>query len=573
MIKQDTVWLERRISGDFAAMAQRFSITPMLARMIVNRGVTDEEEMETFLRGGELCDPHLMKDLDLAVEILTEKIRAGKKIRIIGDYDIDGVSATYILLKGISRAGGIADVAIPDRERDGYGVNVHLIDQAAEAGADTILTCDNGIAATDAIRHGKEMGLTMIVTDHHDIPYIEDATGRHEVIPSADAVVNPKQKDCPYPYKGLCGAVVAWKVVQALYEAMGIPAAEADVFYENAAFATIGDVMDLNGENRTIVRKGLKALMQTENYGMRALILQSGLSGRELTAYHVGFVLGPCINASGRLDTAKRSLELLLSESEGEAAKAASELVALNESRKEMTRRGVMAAEELVEKEGMQKNRVLGVYLPDCHESLAGIIAGRLRESHHRPTYVLTKGEDCVKGSGRSIEEYSMYDELTKVSDLLLKFGGHPMAAGFSLEQQNIDEFFRRLEEGCTLTEEELRKKIRFDMVLPFGYVNERLVEEISLLEPFGKGNPKPLFALSNVRITAKRLLGKNRNVLKLTLAEGGVSFDAVCFSDPEERLSYIEEKGSEDFSILYYPQINEFRGERSIQLVLEDLR
>lgn len=573
MIKQDTVWLERRISGDFAAMAQRFSITPMLARMIVNRGVTDEEEMETFLRGGELCDPHLMKDLDLAVEILTEKIRAGKKIRIIGDYDIDGVSATYILLKGISRAGGIADMAIPDRERDGYGVNVHLIDQAAEAGADTILTCDNGIAATDAIRHGKEMGLTMIVTDHHDIPYIEDATGRHEVIPPADAVVNPKQKDCPYPYKGLCGAVVAWKVVQALYEAMGIPAAEADVFYENAAFATIGDVMDLNGENRTIVRKGLKALMQTENYGMRALILQSGLSGRELTAYHVGFVLGPCINASGRLDTAKRSLELLLSESEGEAAKAASELVALNESRKEMTRRGVMAAEELVEKEGMQKNRVLGVYLPDCHESLAGIIAGRLRESHHRPTYVLTKGEDCVKGSGRSIEEYSMYDELTKVSDLLLKFGGHPMAAGFSLEEQNIDELFRRLEEGCTLTEEELREKIRFDMVLPFGYVNERLVEEISLLEPFGKGNPKPLFALSNVRITAKRLLGKNRNVLKLTLAEGGVSFDAVCFSDPEERLSYIEEKGSEDFSILYYPQINEFRGERSIQLVLEDLR
>lgn len=573
MIKQDTVWLERRISGDFAAMAQRFSITPMLARMIVNRGVTDEEEMETFLRGGELCDPHLMKDLDLTVEILTEKIRAGKKIRIIGDYDIDGVSATYILLKGISRAGGIADVAIPDRERDGYGVNVHLIDQAAEAGADTILTCDNGIAATDAIRHGKEMGLTMIVTDHHDIPYIEDATGRHEVIPPADAVVNPKQKDCPYPYKGLCGAVVAWKVVQALYEAMGIPAAEADVFYENAAFATIGDVMDLNGENRTIVRKGLKALMQTKNYGMRALISQSGLSDRELTAYHVGFVLGPCINASGRLDTAKRSLELLLAESEGEAAKIASELVALNESRKEMTRRGVLAAEELVEKEGTPKKRVLAVYLPDCHESLAGIIAGRLRESYHRPTYVLTKGEDCVKGSGRSIEEYSMYDELTKVSDLLLKFGGHPMAAGFSLEEQNVNAFFQRLEEGCTLTEEELREKIRFDMVLPFGYVSERLVEEISLLEPFGKGNPKPLFALSNVRVTAKRLLGKNRNVLKLTLTEGGFTFDAICFSDPEERLSYIEEKGEGDFSILYYPQINEFRGERSIQLVLEDLR
>ena len=573
MKKEDSVWLERRKSGDFGEIAKRFSITPMLARMIVNREVCGEEETEAFLHGGRLYDPHLMKDLDKAVSILTEKIRGGKKIRIIGDYDIDGVSATYILLQGIRRAGGTAEMAIPDREKDGYGINVHLIDQAAEAGTDTILTCDNGISAVDAIRHGKDLGLTMIVTDHHDIPYIEDAEGRREVIPPADAVVNPKQKDCPYPYKGLCGAVVAWKLIQALYEAMGIPAEEAEVFYENAAFATIGDVMDLTGENRDIVRTGLQALRKTQNPGLRALILQSGLGDRALTVYHVGFVLGPCINASGRLDTARRSLELFLAKGEGEAAGIATELIALNESRKELTRRGVQDAEEMVEKEGLLSKRVLCVYLPDCHESLAGIIAGRLRERYHRPTFVMTKGEDCVKGSGRSIEEYSMYEELTKVSDLLLKFGGHPMAAGFSLEEKNVTAFVEKLEEGCTLTEDELREKIRFDMVLPFAYVSDRLVEEISLLEPFGKGNPKPLFALSKVRVLEKSLAGKNRNVLKLALSEGGRTFPAICFSQPEERFAYLEAKDGQEISILYYPQFNEYRGERTLQLALEDLR
>ncbi len=567
------IWLERRKSGDFTAIGERFSISPMLARLIINRDVSGEAEIETFLHGGTLYDPHLMKDMDKAAQILAEKIRSAKKIRIIGDYDIDGVSATYILLKGIRRCGGKADMAIPDRERDGYGINVHLIDQAAGDLVDTILTCDNGISASEAIRHGKDLGMTMIVTDHHDVPFTDGAEGREEIIPEADAVVNPKQRSCPYPYKGLCGAVVAWKLIQVLYEVMGIPVQEAEEFYENAAFATIGDVMDLTGENRTIVRRGLQALQQTKNPGMRSLILQSGLSEKDLTVYHVGFVLGPCINASGRLDTAERSLGLLLAEGEGEAAGIASELIALNESRKELTRRSVEKAEEIVEKEDLLSNRVLSVFLPDCHESLAGIIAGRLRERYHRPTYVMTKGEDCIKGSGRSIEEYSMYEELTKVSDLLLKFGGHPMAAGFSLEEKNREAFMRRLESGCTLTEEDLREKIRFDMVLPFAYVSERLVEEIALLEPFGKSNPKPLFALSKVRVLEKSVVGKNRNVLRLSLSEGGRTFPAVCFSDPERYLMRLREKGEEEISILYYPQINEYRGSRSIQLVVEDLR
>lgn len=567
------IWLERRKSGDFTGMAERFSITPMLARMIINRDISGEAEMETFLHGGTLHDPHLMKDMDKATEILAEKIHSARKIRIIGDYDIDGVSATYILLKGISRCGGIADMAIPDRERDGYGINSHLIDQAAEEGVDTILTCDNGISASEAIRHGKDLGMTMIVTDHHDIPFTEGAEGRQEVLPEADAVVNPKQRSCPYPYKGLCGAVVAWKLIQVLYERMGIPVKEADEFYENAAFATIGDVMDLTGENRTIVRTGLKALRQTKNPGMRALILQSGLSEKDLTVYHVGFVLGPCINASGRLDTAERSLRLLLAEGEGEAAGIASELIALNESRKDLTRRNVEKAEEIVEKENLLSKRVLSIYLPDCHESLAGIIAGRLRERYHRPTFVMTKGEDCIKGSGRSIEEYSMYEELTKASDLLLKFGGHPMAAGFSLEEKNREAFMDRLESVCTLTAEDLQEKIRFDMVLPFTYISERLVEEIALLEPFGKSNPKPLFAASKVRVLEKSVVGKNRNVLRMTLSEGAKTFPAVCFSDPEERLHRLQEKGEEEISILYYPNINEYRGNRFVQLVVEDLR
>lgn len=570
-MKREAEWLEVRKGGDFEGIAKRYGILPMTARLIVNRSVADDGGIEDYLHGTKLFDPHRMKDMDKAVALLREKIRAGKRIRIIGDYDIDGINATYILLKGLRRVGGDCDTAIPDREKDGYGINEHLMDAAAAEGIDTIVTCDNGISAADAVRHGKELGLTVIVTDHHDIPYVMAAGEKSFRLPPADAVVNPKQSDCPYPYRGLCGAVVAWKLVQVLYEAFGIPQAEADVFYENAAFATIGDVMDLTGENRTIVREGLKALRSTVNPGMKALILQSGIAPERIGTYHVGFILGPCINASGRLDTAGRSLALLLSENEGEAARTAADLVALNESRKEMTRRGVLEAEELIQREKLLSEKVLVVYLPDCHESLAGIIAGRLRESYHRPVFVLTRGEDGIKGSGRSIEEYSMYDALTGVSDLLLKYGGHPMAAGLSMQEENLPAFIRRINETCRLTQDDLREKKRFDMVLPFRCVSERFVQEIALLEPFGKGNAKPLFAARDVYIRSSRVLGKNGNVLKLLLEEGGVQLDGIYFGDPEVFFSRCNEK--ERVSILYYPELNEFRGTVRMQAVISDVR
>lgn len=570
-MNNEAKWLEIRKSGEFDRIATTHGISPMMARLIVNRGVTGAEEIEEYLHGRTLHDPHRMKDMEKAAAILSEKIRAGKKIRIIGDYDIDGISATYILLKGIRRAGGDCDTAIPHRERDGYGINEQLIDDAFASGADTIITCDNGISALDAVRHGKDLGLTMIVTDHHDIPYRESHGEREYLLPPADAVVNPKQPDCPYPYKGLCGAVVAWKLIQVLYELFGIAAEEAEEFYENAAFATIGDVMDLTGENRIIVREGLKRLRRTVNPGMKALILQSGLEPGEIKAYHVGFILGPCINASGRLDTAKRSLDLLLSENEGEAASAAADLIALNESRKELTRQGVVAAEELIEREGLLSHKVLVVFLPDCHESLAGIIAGRLREEYYRPTFVLTRGEGCVKGSGRSVEEYSMYDELTKVSDLFLKFGGHPMAAGLSMEEEKLPEFIRRLNENCTLTEEELTEKKRFDMVLPFRYISEDFIRESELLEPFGKGNTKPLYAVRDVKVLSSRVVGKNQNVCKLRLSENGTELEGVLFGDPEGFLTLVSER--ETVSLLYYPRLNEYNGKRTIQLGIEGFR
>lgn len=564
-------WLEIRRSGAFDVIAERYRITPMLSRLLINRGVT-EENIEEYLYGTTLFDPHQMKDLDLAAEILEEKIRAGKKIRIIGDYDIDGINATYILLRGVRRLSGDCDTVLPDRERDGYGLNLSMIEQAAADGIDTIVTCDNGISAAEEVRRGKDLRLTMIVTDHHDIPYEEDEAGRHYRLPPADAVVNPKRADCAYPYKGLCGAVVAWKLITALYARFDIPEEEAEVFHENAAFATIGDVMDLTGENRTIVREGLKRLRRTNNYGMKALIMQSGLVPEDIRAYHVGFILGPCINASGRLDTAERSLALLTAENEGEAARIAGELISLNESRKELTRQGVKAAEELIERDELTQFPVLVVFLPECHESLAGIIAGRLRERFYRPTIVLTRSEEgLVKGSGRSIPEYSMYEELTRVKDLFLKYGGHPMAAGLTMREEDVPELRSRLNENCALTEEDLTEKIKFDMVLPFRFVSEQLVSELSLLEPFGKENPRPLFAVRNVQIRSHRVFGKNRNVIKLDLEEGGVRLEGLFFGEPEDFFSRAAIE--RPVSLIYYPRINEYNGKRTLQVVINDLR
>ena len=582
--------MEIRKGADFAKIGEKFSIDPVVARLIRNRDIVGMDEIEAYLYGGAegLHDPEQLHDMKKAVSIITDKIRERKEIRIIGDYDIDGVSATYILLKGLRRVGACASVKIPDRMKDGYGINENLIRQAKEDGVDTILTCDNGIAAIDAIAYAKKEGMTVVVTDHHDIPFEETDEGRRYLKSNADAIVNPHQPECTYPYKMLCGAAIAWKFIQVLYKAHGIPEEEADEFLENAAFATVGDVVDLTGENRLIVRLGLEKLHHTKSPGMRALILQNNLRPEEIKSYHIGFVLGPCINASGRLDTAKRSLELLLSEDEKTAAACASDLIALNDSRKDMTQKGVEAACAKIGAEGTDRQKVMIIYLPDCHESLAGIIAGRIRERYNHPVFVLTDAEDGVKGSGRSIEAYSMYEEMTKCKDLFLKFGGHPMAAGLSLPKENVPEFIRRMNENCTLTDADFVPVVNIDVAMPLSYVTERLIGQLDLLEPFGKENTKPVFAARNIRVHSARVVGKHANVLRLSLImEDGRWMQAVHFGEPEEFFSYIEEKfGKQEMERLktgrdsqvslaftYYPKINEYNGERSIQIVVQKYR
>lgn len=586
-MKRRQKWLEIRKSGDFTGIAEQFGIDPVIARILRNREITDPAEVERYLHGGreELHDPHLLKDADKGAAILAEKIREGKKIRIIGDYDIDGVSATYILLEGLGRCGARADAAIPDRMKDGYGINESLIALAREADVDTIITCDNGIAALEAIHGAKEAGMTVIVTDHHDIPY-RTAEGKREYLASdADAIINPKQEACSYPCKELCGAAVAWKFLQVLYGHMDISPEEADVFLENVGFATVGDVMELRGENRILVKLGLSALQHTANPGMRALIAQNQLQDKTLSAYHVGFVLGPCINASGRLDTAKRSLALLLERDPVQAAALARELVELNNSRKAMTAQELQRALELLEREG-QDDKVLVVYLPECHESLAGIIAGRIREQYHRPVFVLTRGEDGVKGSGRSIEEYSMFDEMTKVSELFDKYGGHPMAAGLSMREEHVEEFRRRINALTTLTDEDLVEKIHIDVAMPLSYITPELVGQLRLLEPCGKGNAKPVFADKGLAISRAWIVGKNRNVLKLLLrgTDGAVT-SGVYFGEVEEFLDYFRERfgeaeveaalsGRENairFAAIYEPSVDDYNGRNQVQVIIRN--
>ncbi len=560
-------WMEIRKGADFQAVSEKFRITPFTARLIRNKDITEDEAIREYLHG-DLSDLHaasLMKGIPEAVKLLMEKIRQGAYIRIIGDYDIDGVCATYILLKGLEKVGARVDTDIPDRKRDGYGLNMELIRRAQEAGVDTIVTCDNGIAAPAEIVFAKEMGMTVIVTDHHEL---------QETVPDADVIVNPRQPDCPYPYKKLCGAAVAWKLVQELWAGCSCPPelAFGDLLMF-AAFATVGDVMDLTGENRILVKEGLKLLRQTEHPGMSALIQVNELARDRLSAYHIGFVLGPCINASGRLDTAKRALSLLNTSDYDQALVQAAELKGLNDERKALTEEGVEDAVEQIEEGPLKKDRVLVVYLPDCHESLAGIIAGRLRERYYRPVFVLTKGEDAVKGSGRSIETYSMFEEMSRCRELFLKYGGHPMAAGLSIPEERVEEFRRRLNDACTLTEEQLTEVIHIDMALPFSHVSERLTEELSLLEPFGKGNTKPVFAARNVRVLESRILGKNQNVLRMKLVdESGMPRDGIFFSGcMQQVLEDLQER--QTVHMLYYPEINEFRGERNLQLRILNYR
>lgn len=565
-------WMVYNKKADFQKIGSEFGIDPVIARLIRNRDIQDMKEIRSYLYGtlAEIPSPWKMKDMERAVQILQKKITQKKKIRIIGDYDIDGVTATCILLKGLKRLNANVDTYIPDRVKDGYGMHEQLIDKALEDGIDTILTCDNGIAAAAEIEYAKKEGLTVIVTDHHDIPFRDTEDGRIWIIPKADAVVNPKQNDCLYPNKNICGAVVAWKLIWALYERLGIDSDEIWDFLELAAIATVGDVMDLQGENRIIVKEGLKKLSSTSFEGLKALICVNNLEGAEITAYHVGFVIGPCINASGRLDTAARSLELLLADNMEDAMKLADDLYDLNQSRKAMTEQGKEQAIQSIEENNLGKDRVLVVYLPDCHESLAGIIAGRIREAYNKPVFVLTKGADGVKGSGRSIEAYSMYEELVKCSDLLTQFGGHPMAAGVSMEEKNVEFFRRRLNDNCTLTEQDLIPKIMIDVPMPISYLSKKLTEQLKVLEPFGKGNSKPLFAQKNLRAVGIRVLGRNRNVAKMLLIdENGIKMDAVYFGEAQEFVDFVQ--AHDTISVTYYPEINVFQGRENLQVVIKN--
>ena len=583
-------WVLLRKGADFEAIGKKYQISPRLACLIRNRDVIGEEAVDRYLNGtiNDLYDGMLMKDMDKAIDILKEKILEDKKIRVIGDYDIDGVNATYILLEGLERLGADVDSDIPDRISDGYGLNRHLVERAYEAGVDTLITCDNGIAAADEIAYGKEMGMTVIVTDHHEVPFDEHDGEKRYRIPPADAVMDPKQPDCFYPFKGLCGAAVAYKLMEALWESMGKDSADLDDLIENVAIATIGDVMDLEDENRIFVKEGLQMLRRTKNPGLKALIECTGIDKNSLNSYHIGFVLGPCINASGRLDTAKRALELLRAGTQKEADILAGDLKSLNDSRKDMTEEAVKQAEEQVETTTISKDKVLVVYLPDCHESLAGIVAGRIRENYYKPVFVLTDAEEGVKGSGRSIDGYHMYEELNKCKELLTKFGGHRLAAGLSLPKENVGKFREMLNKKCTLTEEEMKEKVTIDMEMPFGCVTEGLVKELELLEPFGKGNTKPVFAARDVTLLGARILGKNRNVLKLQVQDvNGCRIEAMLFHHADDFLGKLEEQYGKTeveallkgrgrqirISMTYYPDINEYMGKKTPQIVVTHYR
>lgn len=556
--------------ADFKGIGERFGIDQVTARIIRNRDVIGEKAIEKYLHGSrkDFYSPWLLKDMEKAVAILQEKIENRNRIRIIGDYDIDGVMSTYILLESLRGLGCDVDMMIPNRITDGYGINEHLIEQAWQEGRDTIITCDNGIAAVTQIRKAKDLGMTVIVTDHHEVPF-EDLEGeRKEILPPADAIVNPKQRACSYPFAGLCGAVVAMKVMEALYEKMAPEVDLVDKMLPFAGIATIGDVMDLQDENRILVKEGLQRLHHTTNLGLQELIRVNNLEPENISPYHIGFILGPCLNASGRLDTAKRALQLLLADSREEAAVLAGDLKNLNESRKEMTAQGLEKAIEQVESTSMMEDMVLVVFLPECHESLAGIIAGRLRERYHKPSFVLTRGEEGVKGSGRSIESYSMYEKLCECKEYLTKFGGHPMAAGLSLEEENVERFRRKLNEQSGLTEEDLVEKVTIDVPMPIHYIRKDLVQELSLLEPFGKGNEKPLFAQKNLWVSQMRVFGKNRNVVKMRLTdENGYPMDGVYFGNGDE---FAEEgRGKRKISIVYYPDINMYQGRESLQVII----
>lgn len=580
-------WFVHNKAADFNRIGEMLSLDPVTIRIARNRGIEKDEEFRDYFYPdlSKLHAPELLKDADKAVSILLSKIEQNKKIMIIGDYDIDGVCSTVILLKGLRECGGICDFMVPHRIEDGYGLNMNLVDKAIEQGADTILTCDNGIAAFDEIAYARERGLTVIVTDHHEVPLIWNGDTSTERLPLADAVVDPKQRECNYPFGGICGAVVAWKIVTLLMKKLGKTESSWMQYLELAAFATIGDVMELRDENRTIVTYGLKALSNTNNPGLRALISQSDLKGKTIKSYHIGFILGPCLNATGRLDSASRGVELLMTEDIEDAIPIAMELVDLNTSRKDMTMKGVELAKSLIQDSDIKNDDVLVIYLPDVHESLAGIIAGRIREEYYKPTFVLTNGEGCVKGSGRSTDAFSMYEQMSKIGDVFIKFGGHPKAAGLSIEEARVEEFRRRINENTGITDDDKIEKIHIDVPMPLEYITEQLVNEFDRIEPCGNGNEKPLFAIKDAKAKRIRRIGRENQFVKVTIVmNNGLYMDATYFGDGEEFISYYEEKyskaavnalltGKESdvrFSLLYYPDINEYRGEKSVQITIK---
>lgn len=577
-------WVVLAKSADFNGIGKNYGVDPVIARIVRNREVIEPEELEAYFHPalGRLHDPALLKGAKEAVALLEQKLAQQKKIRIIGDYDIDGIFSTFILYHGLKSCGAVVDYTLPHRINDGYGLSEKLIREAFEEGCDTILTCDNGIAAAAEIALARELGMMVIVTDHHEIPLCWENGESVPVLPAADAVVDPKQPGCTYPCKGICGAVVAWKVLWLLLRGLGREN-DCQQYIECAAFATVGDVMELQGENRTIVALGLKQLRQTKNIGLQALIRQNHLEPEEIRAYHIGFVIGPCINASGRLDTAKRAIELLLADHPAQAVPLAEDLVALNASRKDLTAKGLEQAVELVEEKELWRQPVLVVYLPECHESLAGIIAGKLRERYYRPSFVLTKGEGCIKGSGRSIPAYHMYEKLSRLGDLFLKFGGHAMAAGLSLAEENLQEFVQKINEDAGLTAEDLTEKICIDVPMPLSYISETLIDQLSILEPCGNGNEKPVFADKNLAARRAFYIGRERKMLKLQLLVSGGTMDALYFGDAEEFLDYYRGKyGTEAvdalllgrpqeirFAFTYYPQVNSYQGINSLQIVI----
>lgn len=560
--------------ADFDEIGRRYSIDKVVARIIRNRGIEGMEAVNRYLNGdlGTMYDALLMKDMKQAVDIIGQAIDNRQKIRIIGDYDIDGICSIYILFKGLLSLGTDVDYEVPDRIADGYGINQKLIEEAHSVGRDVILTCDNGIAAVAQIEYAKSLGMTVVVTDHHDVRYEDTLEGRKYIIPEADAVVDPKRPDCEYPFKSLCGAGIALKFIGCLYEARGINGLLPDDYYEMAAVATIGDVVDLQEENRIIVKEGLKRLRKTNNPGLNALITLTGINKEDISAYHIGFVIGPCLNASGRLDTAKRAIQMLLATDNGEAERYAGDLKSLNDERKELTAKAVDSAINEIENTSLKEDRVLVVFLPDCHESIAGIVAGKIKEKYYRPTIVLTKAEEGVKGSARSIESYNIFEKLLECDELLTKFGGHPMAAGLSLQEENVELLRRKLNDNSNLSEDDLTEVVWIDVPMPIDYISEKVISDIKKLEPFGKGNEKPVFADKNLIITGYSPIGRDGMYTKLILQnERGYTIEAMAFYKSAELLRAFEEKLP--IGCTYYPEINEFRGNKKLQIIITGCR